>query len=259
MRFNFGVPIDAYKELHDTISMHHILWAEFPHNLEFIQSVYSRYPKAKHLGVGDYGYLVGDVVGTGEVYETLLDELSKDKASWKLYDFELQPLQPRIMRTMEHGFAVDADFLEESLEWLPTHTAHAEALAEAYCGFPISLNSAPKLRIILEEVEDIYGEAKKRAGHTIPKKITEGGETSFDKDSVDALRQVWLPIDQDQELTPELVEERIAQGAHPLLEAKALHGKARVYLANYIKPLLIPLEEVDGEYHYKGNLHVGDG
>ena len=51
--------------------------------------------------------------------------------------------------------------------------------------------------------------------------------------------------------------QRIALGAHPLLESKALYETARVLLANFIKPVLLELTEVDGVLYYDGPMHTG--
>lgn len=259
IRYNFGVEVGEYVELHDTICMHHILYPEFPHNLEFVASMCSEHPKAKHLGVGDHDYLVGDVVATAEAYDSFMTQFKKDPASYELYRATLQKLLPITIRTMQHGFPVNPDFVVESLEWIPAHIEYAANLAKAYTGFDISLNSAPQLRAYFDGVEDIYGMAKKAGAVGLRRKLTEKGELSFDKDAVNELRKVFCPIDHNEDLTPELVSERLLQGAHPLLEAKALHGKARVYLASYVKPLLVPLTEELGYFYYGSPLHVGGG
>jgi hypothetical protein len=266
IRYNFGVEVWDYVEIHDTICMHHILWAEFPHNLEFIASMHSEHPKAKHLGVGDHDYLVGDVVATAEAYEAFMGYFRTDPASYRLYRETLQRLLPITVCTMQHGFPVNPEFVEQSLEWIPQHILFAEELAHTYTGFEISLNSAPQLRAYFDGVEDVYELAKKAGGATIRRKLTEKGELSFDKDTVNELRKAFVAMDHNEDLTPELVTQRLELGAHPLLEAKALHGKARVYLANYVKPLLIPLIKGDdiginerGEWYTDSPLHVGEG
>jgi len=263
IQFNFGPEARDYVELHDTICMHHILYPEFPHNLEFIASMHSEHPKAKHLGVGNYDYLVGDVVATAEAYEAFMVEFKKDPASYRLYRETLQKLLPITVVTMEHGFPVNPEFVVESLEWIPQHKLFAEQLAQAYTGFGISLSSSPQIRAYLDGVEDIYEAAKKVGGVTIRRALTKTGELSFEKDVVNELRKAWLSLDHNEDLTPDLVTKRIVEGAHPLLEAKALHGKAKVYLASYVKPLLIPLIAGDdperGEWYYNSTLHVGEG
>ena len=271
IRFNYGVEVQEYAELHCTICMHHILYPEYPHNLEFVASIHSIHPKAKHLGVGDHDYLVGDVVATAEAYEAFKAEFKRDPDSYQLYRRTLQRLLPITIRTMQHGFPVDPEFVEDSLNWIPQHKAYAEELAQSYCGFDISLSSAPQMVAYFDGVEDIYELAKKAGGITIRRKLTDKGALSFDKDTVDELRKAFLPIDHNEDLTPDLIDRRLTEGAHPLLEAKALHGKAKVYLASYVKPLLIPLfkegdAEVEvtnlGEWYYddeKTPLHCGQG
>lgn len=256
IRWNFGVEVSEYIDLHCTITMHHILWPEFPHNLEFIASMVSEHRKVKHLGVGDHDYLIGDVVVCAEMVDNFMGYFERDPASYKLYREELNRMLPGIIVTMQHGFPVNDEAVIAALEWCPQHVEFAEQVAASYCGFDISLNSAPQLRAYFDGVEDIYELAKKAGGYTIRRKLTDKGELSFDKDTVNELRKAFLPIDHNEDLTPELVEKRIEEGAHPLLEAKALHGKARLYLANYIKPLLV---ELDDEGYYEGTLHVGDG
>ena len=69
-----------------------------------------------------------------------------------------------------------------------------------------------------------------------------------------------MPVDFDEALDTELAIKRIGEGAHALLEAKSLYGRARILLSNYIKPLLLPLEEQeDGTFFYDGIDHVGGG
>lgn len=260
IRDNFGISVWKYVDLHDTILMHHILWPEFPHGLEFLQSLHSEHPKAKHLGVGNYDYLVGDVVGTAESYEAMLVEFANDPASAKLYYEELKPLMPIIIEYMQHGVPVNSDFVAECLSWIPQQMACAKRIAEAYCGYPVSLESGPQLRVLLDDIEDIFSMAKKLTGISVKKELTPAGELSLDKDTVSALRSAFLPIDFNEELDSALALSRIANGAHPLLEAKALWGRARILMSNYIKPTLIPLTEgEDGRLYYEGSLFVGEG
>ena len=256
---NFGVQLEEYAELHDTIIMHGLLWSEYPHSMAFIASVLSPHSKVKHLGPGSYDYLVGDVVDTAIAFESLWAEMESEPGILNFYQNTMTKLLCNMIRYMRRGVAVDADFVEACLEWIPQEVEFASKLAEAYCGFPILLTSAPQLRAYLDGAEDIFKEVKKRTGSGAKKSLTEKGELSFGKDTVNALRGCFVPLPENEDLSVDYVVDRIAQGAHPLLEAKALHGRARVLMSNYIKPLLIPLTEKDGAYHYKGTLHVGGG
>ena len=256
---NFGVNVWDYHEISDTILMHHSLFSEFRHNLEFLQSIYSEHSKVKHLGVGSFDYLVGDIVGTAEAYEAMLLEFASDPASASIYYDELKPLLPVLIETMNHGIPIDADFVEASLEWIPQQVAAAQSIAEAYAGYPVSLSSGPQLRVLLDTIEDVFGVAKKLTGITVKKELTEGGEVSLDKDTISALRNSFLAVDFNEVPTEELAIQRIALGAHPLLEAKALYESARILLSNFIKPVLLELTEVDGVLHYDGPMHLGGG
>ncbi len=259
IRDNFGISVWEYKDLNDTILMHALLWSEFPHGLEFLTSVYSQHPKAKHLGVGNYDYLVGDVVGESEAYEELLKEFAQDPASAALYYQEMKPLLPIIIEFMETGVPVNSNFVRECLDWIPQQMDVARRIAEAYCGYPVSLESGPQMRVLLDGIEDVFEAAKKVSGITVKKELTEKGELSLDKDTVSALRSSFLPVDYNEELDSDLALQRIEAGAHPLLEAKALWGRARILMSNYIKPLLLPLGEGAEGYSYEGELHVGEG
>ena len=256
---NFGVTVWEYRDLHDTILMHHLLWAEFPHGLEFLTSVYSQHPKAKHLGVGNLDYLVGDIVGTMEAFEALSDELDKHPGSKRLYYQELKPLLPILVEFMATGVPVDRDFVTQSLDWIPQQMAAAKAIGDTYCGYPVSLESGAQLRVLLDDIEDVFEAAKKELGHSVKRQLTPKGELSFDKDTVNELRSAFLPVDFNEELDADLAMERIAQGAHPLLEAKALWIRARILLSNYIKPLLVPLEQGEHGWEHTLSLHVGEG
>ena len=66
---------------------------------------------------------------------------------------------------------------------------------------------------------------------------------STDKDAIAALRASVCALDGDYEannsITQEYVEQRLKDGAHPLLEAKVLFGEAEQTLSHYLNPLII--------------------
>jgi hypothetical protein len=137
---------------------------------------------------------------------------------------------------------------------------HAQNIAEAYCGFPVKLKSPDLMRVLLTQTENVFAYAKTQ-GMTVKRELTEKGKVSLGKDTVTALRNVWEPVDFDEELTPDSVEKRLVDGAHPLLEAMSLREGNRILMSNYIKPLLIPLEEDEAGnlYHSVESMHVGEG
>lgn len=256
---NFGVHWSKYKKLEDTIIMHHLLWAEHPHRLEFVSSIYSNLPKVKHLGVGNYDYLIGDIVCTADAFDGMTIEMDQDPRTKELYYNCLMRLEPIIMEFCHRGIPVNHEFVKDFLSRIPHQLEKARQMAALYCGYDISLESGSQLKIILDEIEDVFTVAKKLTGVTIKKKYTEKGELSLDKDTLTSLREAWLPIDFNEESDEVLMLSRIALGGHPLLEAKALWNSCRVNLSNYIKPLLVPLTEIDGEFYYESTLHVGGG
>ena len=79
---NWGIPYSSYLKVHDIMLMHHCLWAELPHSLEFLASVYSRYPKMKHLAGADaLLYNWGDCLVTNETLKALLKEAGVSPSS----------------------------------------------------------------------------------------------------------------------------------------------------------------------------------
>lgn len=256
---NWGCNVWEYKELHDTILAHALLYSEFPHRLEFLASVYSELTKLKQLGVGNIEYLVGDVVSTSEAYEAMLLEFKSDKASEKLYHEEMLPLLRIVIHFMNKGVPVNQDFVAECLEWIPEQLAAAQRIADAYAGYPVSIESGPQMRVLLDSIEDVFGAAKKLADSPIKRELTPAGELSLGKETVTALRDAFLATKFNEQITAQTTFERIAQGGHPLLEAKALWQNTRVLLSNYLKPLLIPLTETEDGFCYDGKDHVGGG
>ncbi len=259
IRDNFGISVWEYKELHDTILMHALLYSEFPHRLEFLASIYSELEKLKQLGVGNIDYLVGDIVSTSESYEGMQVEFASDPASAKLYYEEMMPLLRIVIHFMGKGVPVNSDFVAECLEWIPAQLEAAQRIADAYAGYPVSIESGPQMRVLLDTVEDVFGAAKKLVDSPIKRELTPAGELSLSKETVTALRDAFLATPFNEQLTEESVIQRITDGAHPLLEAKALWQSTRVLLSNYLKPLLIPLEKVGDDFLYNGKDHVGGG
>lgn len=252
---NFGIHIDEYKDLQDTMWQHHVLYAEERHDLGYCASVTSPHPKAKHLGVGSYDYLVGDVVDCSVMFQVFTAAIRKDPGLSYTYYEEMLPLARHIWDYHLRGFKVDQDFVVECLEWIPSQIEKAELMAEAYCGFPISLGSPKQKNLIFLAVEDVFAAAKKE-GVTIRRITTDAGAISMNKETVTGLRGAFCHIDPDEFLTFEVALARCEDGAHPLLEAVSLYNSTKILFSNYIKPLLVP---VDGPDSDPGFLHVGGG
>lgn len=77
---NLGVIYEDYFAIEDTMLMHAVLYSEWPHDLEFLASIYSDYPKQKHLArenLLDYNW--GDCLDTLCVFEKLLGEFERER------------------------------------------------------------------------------------------------------------------------------------------------------------------------------------
>ena len=73
---NMGIAYDTYRRLDDLMLAHALLWSEWPHSLEFIASLYSPYPKQKHLSQTDpLAYHWGDCIDTLASWEHVRREL----------------------------------------------------------------------------------------------------------------------------------------------------------------------------------------
>jgi hypothetical protein len=78
---------------------------------------------------------------------------------------------------------------------------------------------------------------KPRKKHGVAKGKVKGN--TINKDARATLRTIYLPFDPDEDDPSEgSTLERIAQGGHPLLEAKHLHSNAAQCLKNYLYPLV---------------------
>ena len=71
-------------------------------------------------------------------------------------------------------------------------------------------------------------------------KHPESKQPTTNADAIALLRQRFYPLDprEDENITPAYVQQRIEQGAHPLLEAHVLHAHADHVLGHYLLPLV---------------------
>ena len=240
MQHTFGVTYDDYKAgVEDTILIHHVLWSEMPHDLGFLEGLYSDHEKAKHLqGVDELRYNAFDCITTGRVYEKVREELRHDAGCEQVYREELLPLIPIVLRMEERGIPVDKEFVRLAFEDTTGRVHQAESLANSYAGWPINLDSSQQLASLLFGYEDVYKAAKK-LGVNLRVAKTEKGALSIGSDVVSALQQAFVPVDQDRDLQDwEYIEERLNDGAHPLVEARAFHIAARQNRSSYLVPLL---------------------
>lgn len=214
-----GIKWEEYKETHDTMYAHAALWPEQPHRLEFLASLYGRMAKLKHLAETDpLLYNAGDVVETAYAWEALEKELRGDPRSARVYTDYMLPLRPIILHREKTGIRVDQSFVGKAKVTLQAKADFATSVGEAYAGFPLNLNSSAQLISLM-------------VGENVKVK-------SFKADILNPLRSKYLTVDPREDLTPENLAERIEDGAHPILEARAAFIQSDKQLSAYINPLI---------------------
>lgn len=223
-----GLEWSHYKQIEDTMQAHAVLWSELPHDLEFLASLHGRYHKMKHLRHTDpLQYHKGDVLETISVWQELEKELQSDASSARVYRNQLR-LLPHIDRSTSVGIAVDSEVVRRSYATYSTKVLEAQLIAEAYCGYPINLSSDAQVRYWMYTVEC----------HTV-RKHRKTRQPTVDKDAVAVMRQKYLPISINEEPLVAATIDRIEQGGHPLLEARALNTTAEQCISHYLNPLMV--------------------
>jgi len=206
-----GIGYGAYQRIDDTRLAHAALWAEWPHDLEFLASVYSPYRKLKHLAGHDLRlYNWGDVISTLATWEALEREFAGDPQSRQVYETDLR-LIPIVLERQRSGIRLDQVAVKAQLKLETARLDRAQAMGEAAAGWPIKLGSSKALGIELYEIEQ-------RPVQRAPKTR----QPSVSKDALHALaaRMQWEPDE------------------HPLLEARAEYAGALQNLSHYIRPAL---------------------
>ena len=224
-----------WNRFDDSMHAHAELWSELPHTLEFLESVCSPHPKMKHLPTTDPDRNWGDTVVTGHVWNMLHDELKRDPDAMRNYREQRLKLTKHIYTRESLGLRVNKARVAPAIEMYQSKIDDAECLAQAYCGWGINLGASQQLGYWLYDVEQLKVQKSKNK-HTKAARST-------DKDAIASLRASVLPFDGDYEannsITQEYVEQRLKDGAHPLLEAKVLFSEAEQVMGHYLKPLIV--------------------
>lgn len=214
----------------DTMLAHAVRWSEWPHGLDFIESLYSPYAKIKHLPTSDPERNWGDTCLTLEAWKQLKVELQNDPTSERVYRQQsLRLVLPTLERDML-GIAVNQGVVVPLLEQFDKKVADAVRIAQSAAGWPVNLNSPGQLKTWL-----------KLCGHKLKQSKQRKGET-LNKDAVAELRQKCSPFDaeweQDVGADVNYVLQRITEGADPVLECRAFFVRADKLAANYLRPLV---------------------
>ena len=230
LRRNASIDWSDFCRVEDTMQAHAVLWCELPHSFEFMASMDGRYPKVKHLFHEDLDlYNAGDLLDTGSLWEARLDEFTRDPQSRAVYDQQMRVL-PHLDRAMEVGLAVDVDKVPPAIIKYQERMEAGLAMCHAYCGWPMNMNSGDQLKAWLYEVEGMP-----------VKKHPETHEVTTNADAVAEMRNRYMLFDardDEEKMSAEYIGTRVAQGAHPLLEAYVLYARAEHCLGHYLLPLV---------------------
>lgn len=228
----WGWPIEeTLRDFEDTMLAHAARWSEFPHAMDFLESMYSPYEKIKHLSTNDPKRNWGDTCITLEIWKALEKELRQDPDSERVYrEQSLKLVLPTLRRDME-GIRVNQAKVLPLLAKYNTHVEEGVAMAHSAIGWPINLNSPSQLKMWM-----------KLQGVTLKKGKKSKSET-LNKDAVAELRQSILPYDPDFErdegVTIPYLISRIEQGADAVLEARAFVTRIDKLAGVFLRPLVV--------------------
>ena len=123
---------------------------EWPHDLEFLASIYSLYPKTKHLAKTEpLLYNRGDVADTVRCWAGIQPELAADPQSQAIYQHQSLPLVPILLRRQAIGIKTNQPIIEQAAALLKAEQQAATRLAQAYTGIPgFNLGSPAQLAAV---------------------------------------------------------------------------------------------------------------
>jgi len=200
-----GIAYEDYLHIDDTMLAHAALWSDWPHDLEFLASVYGEHPKTKHRDLLTHN--LGDVVDTISLWEALTLELHADPPSAGVYRAQSLPLLPLILDRMKRGIRTNvARVALASVEYVAKQ-AEAVSLARAYTGWPFNLGSPAQLGMWLYDVEGLPEQ-----------RVRQTKRRTVDEEAIVKLRTI------------------VGEGEHPLIEARINYAAAQQALSHYIEP-----------------------
>jgi uracil-DNA glycosylase family 4 len=248
---NLGIKYTDYCRIEDTMLQHAVLWSEWPHTLEFLASMYGKYPKMKHLAQTDPSmYNWGDVLETMSAYEALQKEFRHDPLARAVYTTQSLPLVPILLERMGKGIRVAKPRVEPAREAYRSTLHAATVLARSCTGWPLNLGSEKQLK------QYLYG----ACGYPV-QYDKDTRKPSIDGDAIASLRaHVGPPPDIEQEeeegLTLQHALDRIEAGADAVLEARVIYAAAQQTLSHYIKPLYDGSGRIRDRIHPQFKIHA---
>jgi len=223
--FSFGY--EDYRGVEDIMQAHAVLWPEMPHKLGFISSLYSPFPNLKYLQhIDESLYNWGDCIHPVPIWEALEGELDADPASRAVYREQNMKLIYPIMVREREGIRVNQAIVPEKVRLYESKILTADAMSQAYAGFPLNLMSTGTKGQVAKY---LLGCERIRL-------------KSIDKDDISTERNKFLDFDPEDEkhgIGVEYIKDRIAAGAHAILEMRAMRAKDAQIMSHYLKPLVM--------------------
>src|SRR3990167_195291 len=220
-----GARFADYARFEDGMLLHHVLWSDQEHTLEFVASLLGQYTKLKHLSREDpLLYNWGDVIETIQIVRALKAQLRLDPRLEQVYERKRR-LLPLIIEREGLGLRVNQGRVAAAIPEYEAKLGQCGELAAAYCGYPLNLLSPGKT-----------GQLARYLNH-----VEAFDLDSVSKDDISELRRALLPFDADAEkrdMSVEYILQRIDDGAHPLLELRALAAHDSQLLHHFLEPLV---------------------
>jgi DNA polymerase I-like protein with 3'-5' exonuclease and polymerase domains len=233
-----GFPIwaESFKQLDDTMLAHAVLESELPHDLEFLTLKHGHLPQHKDLArVAPAEYNAADVLETVLIWRHyILPFLAKDPQAEYIYRRMSLPFLWLAIESEEAGIRVHPTKPLELFAKFDRKRDDAARLMQAYCGWPVNLNSPDQIQHVLYNLEGMPVQYAKGTGQW-----GEEGKVTSDKEALSSLRRLqgteWDP---DVPPTLEQAFANIEEGGNPALEARYLHIGAQQAISHYIEPCL---------------------
>lgn len=238
-----GIPLWdlSFLCLEDTMLAHAVLESEFPHDLEFLSAEHGTLPPYKDLAkVAPVEYNAADVVETVLLWKRYIAPyLESDPGAKAIYrDLSMKVLWLGIEGD-EAGIAVHPTKPLTLHEAYDQKRSDARRLAQAYCGWPVNLNSPDQVKHVFYNLEGFPVQVAKKQAWGEPEKVT------ADKDALAFLRRS-IGTEWDADVAPTLDQAwaTIEAGGNPFLEARYLHTGAQQSISHYIEPCLVLEDDV---------------
>lgn len=220
-----GVTYDDYHHIDDTMLMHAIAYSELQHDLGFLEQMYSTYDKMKHRSGLIYNW--GDCLSTDAAYVQLCGWMVKHPKAHDVYVNKSLPLTPPLLAAKQEGVKLDHEFLKQTEKNLALRRSQAVEVAQSHTP-GINIGSSKQLiEALQKDGVKLYKKRKTKS-------------YSVDEDSVAKMRRAYHTFDPENErdgITHEQIIQYIQDGAHPLLEARAMYQQANQLVTHFINPL----------------------